>query len=340
MADGRALSHSTLAEIRKRAVERVVRGGESPEQVIKTLGFHRSVMYEWLGRFRKGGMAALEAVPVPGRPSRLTPAQTRKLVRIIVDKNPLQLRFKFGLWTRAMIQEFIYREFGVNFSESGVGRLLRRLGLTPQRPRFRAYQQDPEAVQRWLQSEFPAIRKLALQQGATIYFGDEAGVRSDYHSGTTWAPKGQTPVVPSTGARFGLNMISAISAKGLLRFMLVEGKVNASVFVEFLRRLVHDHDHPVFVIVDGHPAHRAAAVTRYVESTEGRLRLFFLPGYSPDLNPDELVWRHVKHHNLGRQTVSGPDDLRTKVLRCLRRLQKLPAVLRGFFYAPSLRYAL
>jgi transposase len=339
-SDGRSLSHSTLAEIRKRAVQRVIQGGESPEQVVKTLGFHRSVIYEWLARFRKGGMAGLEAVPVPGRPSRLKANELRRLVGLIVGKNPLQLRFKYGLWTRAMIQELIYREFGVSLSESAVGRLLRRLGFTPQRPRFRAYQQDPEAVRLWLEEGYPEIQRLARQEGATIYFGDESGIRSDYHSGTTWAPRGKTPVVTTSGARFGLNMISAISAKGLLRFMVVEGKLNGSVFVEFLKRLLHNHQGPVFLIVDGHPAHRGKLVSQYVASTEGRLRLFFLPGYSPELNPDELVWRHVKHHNLGRQTLADAVDLHEKVLSCLHRLQKLPSVIRGFFHAPTVRYAL
>lgn len=338
--DGRALSHATLAEIRQRAVERVVRDGESPEVVIKALGFHRSVIYEWLGRFRNGGMAALEAQPVPGRPSKLGPKEMQRLVRLITSKNPLQLRFPFALWTRSMIQELIWREFGVSLSESAVGRMLRRLGLSPQRPLFRAYQQDPEAVQRWREEDYPAIQKLAKQEDAVIYFGDEAGIRSDYHSGTTWAPQGQTPVVRTTGSRFGMNLISAVSAKGQLRFMVTPQRMTAPVFVEFLRRLIHNQERPVFLIVDNHSTHKARMVKDFVEEAKGKLRLFYLPPYSPQLNPDEWVWRHVKHHRVGRQVVTGPAQFQELVLNSLRRLQKLPATIRGFFYAPDLRYIL
>ena len=307
---------------------------------MRALGFHRSVIYEWLGRFRKGGMAALEAQPVPGRPSKLGPREMQRLVRLITSKNPLQLRFPFALWTRSMIQELIWREFGVSLSESAVGRMLRRLGLSPQRPLFRAYQQDPEAVQRWREEEYPAIQKLAKQEDAVIYFGDEAGVRSDHHSGTTWAPQGKTPVVRTTGSRFGMNLISAVSAQGQLRFMVTPQRMTATVFVEFLRRLIHNQKRPVFLIVDNHSTHRARMVKDFVEQTQGQLRLFYLPPYSPQLNPDEWVWRHVKNHRVGRQAVSGPAQFQELVVSALRRLQKLPATIRGFFYAPDLRYIL
>jgi hypothetical protein len=172
-----------------------------------------------------------------------------------------------------------------------VGRLLRTMGLSPQRPLHRAYQQNPEAVQRWKDEEFPAIRATAKAEGATIYFADEAGIRSDYHSGTTWAPVGKTPVVRNTGARYSVNMISAISVQGALRFTVREGTVNAGVFIDFCKRLLHDSDGPVYVVVDGHPSHRAKITTKFVASTDGRLKLFFLPGYSPELNPDEWVWK-------------------------------------------------
>ena len=307
---------------------------------MRALGFHRSVIYEWLGRFRKGGMAALEAQPVPGRPSKLGPQQMQRLVRLITSKNPVQLHFPFALWTRSMIQELIWREFGVSLSESAVGRMLRRLGLSPQRPLFRAYQQDPQAVQLWRDEEYPAIQKLAKQEDAVIYFGDEAGVRSDYHSGTTWAPQGKTPVVRTTGSRFGMNLISAVSAQGQLRFMVTPQRMTASVFVEFLRRLTHNQQRPVFLIVDNHSTHKARMVKDFVEQTQGRLRLFYLPPYSPQLNPDEWVWRHVKNHRVGRQVVTGPAQFQALVIASLRRLQKLPATIRGFFYAPDLRYTL
>jgi transposase len=211
-----------------------------------------------------------------------------------------------------MVRELIDREFGVRLSEVSVGRLLRKLGLSPQRPLYRAYQQNPEAVARWKAEEYPAIREQAAQVGATIYFADEAGVRSDYHAGTTWAPVGRTPVVASTGDRFGVNLISAVTAKGALRFAAYDGSLNGPVFIDFCQRLLHDTAGPVFLVLDGHPVHRSKAVRQFADATGGRLRLFFLPGYSPELNPDEWVWKNIKHDRVGRAGVSGPEDLKPR----------------------------
>jgi hypothetical protein len=165
---------------------------------------------------------------------------------------------------------------------------LRKLGMSPQRPLHRAYQQNPEAVGRWKNEEYPAIRAQAEAEGATIWFADEAGIRSDYHAGTTWSPVGQTPQVKNTGARYSVNMISVVSAKGALRFAVYDGTTSAATFIDFCKRLLHDAAGPVYLIVDGHPAHRATATKEFAASTQGRLRLFFLPGYSPELNPDEM----------------------------------------------------
>ncbi len=336
--DGRKLDHKTLEQLRIMAVKRVM-DGESPEAVIKTLGFSRRRIYAWLAAYREGGEDALKAKKLFGRPPKLTPAQIQKLYRIIVDKNPLQLKFKFALWTREMVGDLIKGQFGVSLNKSSVGRLLKSMGLSPQKPTYRAYQQDKEKVDHWLEVEYPQIKALAKKEGAEIYFGDEAGVRSDHHSGTTWAPKGETPVVTTTGARFRLNLVSAVSPKGRMRFMIVNGRMDSDKFIEFLKRLTQKQEKPIFLIVDGHSVHRSGKVRKFVESTENMLRLFYLPPYSPQLNPDELVWNHLKNHNLGKTYISGPDDMKGKIISFLRSLQKRPAIIRGFFRAPSVRYA-
>jgi len=337
--DGRQLDHATLEAIRIRAVRRV-RDGEHPAVVARALGMTRSAVYSWLARAQQGGLDALRAKPVPGRPPKLSGTQLSRVYELVVGTDPRQLRFPFALWTREMVQELIAREFQVSLSLSSVGRLLHRLGLSPQRPLFRAYQQDPEAVELWKTEVYPAIRREAQAAGAEIYFADEASVRSDFHAGTTWAPKGQTPVIKTTGARFRVNLISAVSPKGKLRFSVVTGTLTAPKFIEFCRRLLHDTKAPVFLIVDGHPVHRSKAVKSYAASTKGALRLLYLPSYSPELNPDEWVWKNVKHDRVGRVGVSGPDDLRAKAVGALRRLQRLPQVVKGFFMAPDLRYIL
>ena len=335
--DGRRLDHKTREKIRIRAVK-LVEQGQSPEQVIKALGFHRSCIYEWLGKYREGGTQALATKPLTGRPKKLNGRQMKKIYDIVTMKNPLQLKFEFALWTRDMVRDLIRDQFGVKLSLVSVGRLLKKMGLSPQKPLHRAYQQDPERVQQWLDNEFPKIKVLARKEKADIYFGDEASVRSDFHSGTTWAPKGQTPVVKTTGARFSVNMISAISPRGKLRFMTIDGRFNAAKFIDFLKRLIHNSEKPIFLIVDGHPAHKAKKVREYIEGTKGKLRLFILPPYSPELNPDELVWNNLKNHRVGRKMVTGPDDLKQKIISSLRSLQKMPRKIKGFFREKHVRY--
>jgi len=336
--DGRALDHKTLEEIRIRAVERV-QAGESPEVVIQALGFTRSCIYAWLARYRAGGWGALKARALKGRPMKIKGAQMRWLYRTITGQSPLQFRFEFALWTREMIRILLAEQFQLKLSLASVGRLLKQLGLTCQRPLFRAMEQDPERVRHWRAEEYPGIRAAARAAGAEIYFGDEAGVRSDGHAGTTWGIQGQTPIVRSTGQRSSVNMISAVSARGRLRFMLTKGKVNGPVFVEFLKRLMHRAPGPIFLILDGGSYHRGRPVKDYVASLGGRLRLFFLPPYSPELNPDEQVWNYVKHHGVAKAALRSGKELRRFVLARLQSLQKLPWTIRMFFLTPDTQYA-
>ena len=171
-----------------------------------------------------------------------------------------------------------------------------------------------------------------------IFFADESGIRSDYHAGTTWAVRGKTPVVKATGRRFSLNMLSAVNALGHFRFMTVEGGVTATVFREFLKRLITGMDRKVILIVDGHPTHRAKLVKRFVQENAERLELVFLPPYSPELNPDELVWAHVKKR-IAKTTSKTKDELKCTIDRAMRSLQKMPDIVSGFFHAPTCSYA-
>jgi len=335
--DGRKLTHDVLEALRIRAVRRIEEG-ESPEVVVKALGMNRRTIYKWIALYREGGTEALKARPLSGRPLKLNGARLRWIYRTVVTKNPLQLRFPFALWTREMVKELIAREYGIRLSVVSVGRLLKKLGLTCQKPLMRAFQQDPVVVQQWIEKEYPAIKRLARREKAEVYFEDEAGIRSDHHAGTTWGVKGSTPVVRTTGARFSLNMISAITSKGAMRFMTYTGKMKAPLFCEFLKRLIHNAPAKIFLILDGHPVHRSSQVKKFVQTTNGRLRLFFLPPYSPELNPDELVWNNVKG-KVGRSSIKGPDDFHEKVRHHLKSPQRTPEKIRNFFNEPNLRYA-
>ena len=261
-----------------------------------------------------------------------------KLFDIVQNKTPEQYEFPFALWTSAIIRDVIKRVFGISLSEVSVWRTLHKLGLSPQRPLRRAWQQKKEDVQKYLDEEYPKLQARAKRCGATIYWGDEASIRSDYHSGTTWAEKGKTPIVKTTGARFRVNMVSAISAKGTLRFMVTEKGMTAPLFIEFLERLIKGQNKPIYLIVDGHPVHKSKMVSRFVDSTNGMLELHFLPGYSPELNPDELVWNHIKRHTVGRKTITGPDQFKSMVRNALKSLSRLPKIVQGFFGTPELAY--
>jgi transposase len=336
--DARRLDHKTLTELRKRGVASV-QEGQSPEIVAQALNISRATMYGWLARYRQGGWGGLDARKRGGRPPKLDGKAMRWVYNTVTMKNPLQLKFTFALWTARMIGHAIFERFGVKMSKASVCRLLGQLGLTPQRPIWRAYQQRPEEVEKWLKEAYPRIRRLARQKKAQIFFGDEAGVRSDHHAGTTWATKGKTPVVSSTGARFGLNMISAVSAQGEFRFMIVKGRVGANRFIEFIKRLLHGAQRTIFLIVDGHPAHKARSVTRFAESVKDRFRLFFLPPYSPELNPDERVWNDLKNNAVGRQAVASPQQLHRAVISHLRSIQKSPERVRSYFANETTKYA-
>lgn len=336
--DARRLTHGELTELRKRGVS-AVQAGQPATLVAKVLGVQRSTLFGWLARYRRGGWDALDARKRGGRPPKLTGDMLAWVYDTVATKDPRQMRFPFALWTSRMVAEVIRRQFGIRLSKASVCRLMHHLGLSPQKPLWRAFQQDPERVQRWVQEEYPRIRALAREQQADIFFADEAGVRSDFHAGRTWAVRGKTPIVATTGARFGCNMISAISPRGAMRFMLIPGKLNAGVFVDFLKRLMHNWPRPVFLIVDGHPVHTSRAVAKFVASTQGKLQLFHLPPYSPELNPDEQVWNHLKNHGVGKQSIAGPDQLKRLTLSHLRKLQKLPALVQSFFRLPETRYA-
>jgi len=337
--DARKLDHRTLEEMRIRVVKRV-QDGESPETIAKILDLDRSTVYGWLARYRRGGWDGLKAKPLAGRPPKLSGKMMRWVYETVTRKNPLQLNFAFALWTRDMVAKLIKDKFGMKLSVASVGRLLAQLGITCQKPLHRAQERNEALVQQWLKKDYPQIRATARKAGADIYFGDAAHIRSDHHAGRTWGKKGETPILEATGARHAMSLISAITSRGHMRFMIVEkGGVNADVFIEFLKRLIAGARRVIFLIVDRGPAHVAKKTKAFVESLNGSLRLFYLPPYSPDRNPDELVWKHLKADTVGRMAVTNRDDFKSKVRSSMRQLQNDPAKIRAFYQKPSLQYA-
>lgn len=336
-SDGRKLDHHTLQVMRQQAVK-AVREGATVASIAAAFGVSTRTVFSWLAQFAEGGQNALLAKPIPGRPPKISAEEMRWIAQAVRDNSPQQFKFEFGLWTLSLISELIKRQFGKSLALASVSRVMKLLGFSAQKPLYQAWQQDTQLVHEWETKTYPAIKAQARAQGATIYFADEAGIRSDYHTGTTWAPVGQTPVVEVTGRRFSFNMISAVSPRGEFRFMIHEGSVTATTFKEFLTRLMVGASKPIFLIVDGHPIHRSKLVKDYVASLDGQLTLFYLPPYAPQLNPDEQVWAHVKRQ-VSRQLVQSLDDMKSLALGALRRIQKLPDLVKSFFRQPECQYA-
>lgn len=344
--DARRLSPDAQEDLRRRVVYAVIEDGASPAQAARTFGVCRQSVAAWVGRVESDGVRALSARkrgPKPGG-NRLGDATTeRAIVRSIRGGCPDQMLLPFALWSRSAVIALIRKRTGRAVSLSTAGRYLKRWNMTPQKPMRRAYERDPAAVKAWLAERYPAIQKRAKKENALILWGDEMGLRSDDQIGRSYAPRGKTPVVNATGKRFGCNMISTISNLGQLWFMVFAGRLDAKLFIDFLARLLRvSAGRKLFLIIDSHPAHKAAKVTRWLDKKpaqrSNRLELFFLPGYSPELNPDECLNQDTKQA-MRKTRPRHQRELIGNVRRHLRRRQKQPQVVKRFFQEKHVRYA-
>jgi transposase len=335
--DGRTLSHETSEHFRIMAVRRV-REGERPSSVIRSYGLCRTTIYRWLRAAGRGGERALKARKHPGRKPTLSPKHRLQVRRWINGRDPRSYGFDFGLWTRKIVAELVKEKFGVRLGVTAIGRLLSQLDITPQKPLRRAYERDPVTIERWKTQEFPKLRARAKRLGARIFFLDEAGVRSDQILGRTWGIRGQTPEVATSGRRQSVSAISAVSARGEFWYQIYTDRLNATRFVELLRHFMRGRGGRVFMVLDGHPAHIARIVSEYVHSFRGNLELHFLPGYAPELNPDEFVWNHLKKQGVSKKPLRRDESLRSRVQSDLYAIKSRPALVRSFFCAPSVAY--
>ena len=344
MADGdtRSLPAAAQAALRSRAV-RAVLDGMTQTQAARVVGVHHNAVNQWVKRYRQGGwegLAERRRGRRPGEQAALSEPQQQEVIALVRESTPDQLGLAGFLWTREAVAELIARRYGVRLARTTMGAYMGGWGFSPQKPQRRALEQNPAAVARWLAETYPAIRALAKREGGVVLWLDEMGVRSDAAAGRSWAPVGQTPVIKGTGKRFRVNMISAISNQGLLRFRLFTGSFTGAVFIDFLGRLLRDcGGRKVHLIVDGHPVHRAKLVSAWVGRHAERIELHFLPGYSPELNPVELLNQDVKANAAGRRRPRSATELRDELHGYLRRRQRQPAVLVRFFDHPTTRYA-
>ena len=339
--DFRTLAPVTQAELRRLAVA-MVRAGKTRVEAAETVGVNRRFVGQWVKAAAQSGEAALTGRRrgrCPGKQKALSAVQEDRLRGLIARGCPDQFGLSFALWTRPAVRALIARETGVWLTLSGVGRYLRGWGFTAQRPARRATERRDEAVRAWLESTYPAIARKAKVQGCDIQWADETGLSSRANYGRSFAPRGHTPVVRRPGKRFSQSMISSLTHQGKLRFMIYEGALNTTIFLNFLRRLIREAARKLFVIVDNLPVHRARRVTAWVQDHADQIELFYLPPYAPEHNPDEFLNNDLKQAMARRRTPRDKAALKSGLISYMRSLQRCPAKVRAFFQAPTVRYA-
>ena len=337
--DARMLSADAQETLRLRVARAVVVERIKQIDAVRTFSVSRTAVHHWVKAYRAGGARALKNKK-RGRPrcSRLAGHEAATAVKLIMDRCPNQLKLPFFLWTRQAVCHLLAERFDQHVSVWTAGRYLQKWGMTPQKPLRRAYEQNPKAVKRWLNEQYPAIHRRAKREKAEIHWGDEMGVRSDHQAGRSYAKRGKTPVIPGTGRRFGANMISTVTNRGTLRFRVFKQRFTQEVMIDFLGRLLRSVKPKVFLIVDGHPVHRGKKLKRWLAEHADRIELFFLPGYSPQLNPDELLNQDVKSH-MGRRRAKNQPELMQQLRSRLRSTQRQPAKVRRYFHEEHVAYA-
>jgi transposase len=340
--DFRSIGRAAQEELRRRALFLVERQGLSQGRAAQLVGVHRQTVNTWVKRYRERGEEGVldgrRVSPRRGK-GRLTAEEADKVRAWVVEQAPDQLELPFALWTSRAVRELIERRFAKRLGLTAVQAYLRRWGMTPQKPLIRARQRRPAAIQAWLERDYPAIAKRARAAKAVIYWGDETGLSNQDQVGRSWAPKGKTPVVARTAKRVTRSVIAAVSNRGLVRFMLYEGALNADLFLAFLRRLVRDAGQKVMLIVDNLKVHKAGTVQAWVESHRHEIELVYLPAYAPDHNPSEYLNNDLKQALRQKPQPDGEDELIRNTRSVLRTIQRSPERVRAYFRPEPVRYA-
>lgn len=340
--DRRSSSAEVLAELRERAVS-LKQDGKTHDEIASILNIGHSTSRHYWKLYKSGGQAGIE-LGKRGRPAgqgqKLTAKQQQKIQSLITDKTPDQLKMPFALWTREAVGKLVFNKFGIQLPVRTLGEYLKRWGFTPQKPKRRDYSQQPEQVKQWLDTEYPELQQRAKAEGADIYWGDETGVSNQDQTGRSYAPKGQTPVRKAFARKVSSSMISAITNKGEVRFMLYRKSMTAELFVEFLKRLVRSSKKKVFLIVDNLRAHRAKKVIKWLSDNSKRIEVHYLPAYSPDLNPDEFLNNTLKKQLAKEPPVDCIHKQQKQIRSQMQSNQKRPSLIASLFKAPSVKYAI
>ncbi len=328
-------SRSAMEHVRKLAVQRVL-AGEKQADVARSMKVRPNAVYRWMRKARAGGLEALVARKATGRRPTLSLAQERRLFKLLAEKSPRQLKFPFALWTLPLVGQLVERLFRIVLHKATLGRLLRRLGFSPQVPRQRAFQRDDAACEEWRRKTFPRILAEARKGRGIVLFLDECGVHELGPIARTWALRGNRPVIRTSGSRRKINVISAISPRGRLWFRCFRGNLNSSRFVGFLQELLQEVQGKILLVLDRHPAHVSAMTKRFL-LVSPRLTIHLLPSYAPDLNADEHVWGVLKG-TFRRKPLSPGENLDTVVAERMATIAADRRLLRKVLHHPELGY--
>lgn len=339
--DRRRSKPEVLVELRQRAVA-LKKQGKTHGEIAAILDIGESTSRLYWTRYKRQGEEGLR-LGNRGRPKgegRMLSARQEKAVqKVITDKTPDQLKMPFALWTRAAIRQLVFERYGIKLAVRTLGSYLQRWGFTPQKPKKRDYEQQPEAVKQWLDHEYPAIAARAQAEGAQIFWGDETGVNNQDQIGRSYAPKGKTPTRRAMAKKVSTSMISAVTNKGQLRFMIYRKGMTSKLFIVFLKRLVKSTDQKVFLIVDNLRAHKAKAVQEWLDGKQDQIEVHYLPAYSPDLNPDEFLNNTIKRQLANLPPAQSVREQQERLRSQMRSNQKQPGLIASFFRAPSVCYA-
>lgn len=339
--DARTLRPETQYEIRKQVI-RLRKKGISNKDVAEGLGISPSRASIIWQNYKKNGEKAIRLGlrgRRPGEKRHLMAEQEKEIKRALIYKTPDQLKLPFALWTRDAVRLLIKQKFGLEMPIRTVGEYLKRWGFTAQKPVKKAYEQKPEVVQKWLKEEYPIIQAHAKQENGEIYWGDETGIQNDAYLVKGFAPKGNTPAINLNVNKSRINMVSAISNQGKVRFMLYEDTMTAKRLIQFMTRLVKDVNRKVFLILDNLRVHHSKRVKAWLEKHKEKIEVFYLPSYSPELNPDEYLNGDLKrrvHSGIPARTVNA---LKNKTRSFMKTLQRRPHHVRNYFKHPKVSYA-
>ena len=333
-------SAEVQAAIRQQVIQYLKKKTGSQQQSAEVFGLSLNGVHKIWKSYKEGGIRSIAKKKrgVTGG-KKINGVQSAEIRRLVKDKLPDQLKLPFGLWTREAVKQLIFEKYGIELSRWQVGRYLKSWGYTPQKPIGKAFEQKPAKVKQWLEQEYPAIKKKAQKENAVIYFGDETGMRSDHQAGKSYAPQGETPVIKRTGQRFSLNMISAISNRGHLQFMIIDSRFNGDVFITFLQQMIKYSRQKIYFVTDGHPAHKTKKLKEWLEENKNKIEVFFLPSYSPELNPQEYVNQDIKTNVIGKKRPINKAQMRNDVEGFMYNRKNDKKQVQKYFHEKHVRYA-